>query len=145
MNWYYSLRVVDPVLLELLRGWGLKVPGEREALLEFNNSLSLCDGTVKSPVLRTFYSPVHKLDGTVKGAKIKACESLGMRRTVRYVAVTEDEAQRRDWTSNEVFFSAEVNEPGVRLFFGYFLIVHLAIDADMDDYLGFTSPNPTRF
>ncbi|MFZ0451679.1 MAG: hypothetical protein WAL98_20775 [Desulfatiglandaceae bacterium] len=48
-------------------------------------------------------------------------------------------------TSNEVISSAEVNEPGMRLFFGPFLIVHLAQDTDMDDYLGFMSPNPTRF
>jgi len=48
-------------------------------------------------------------------------------------------------TSNEVISSAEVNEPGARLFFRPFLIVHLATNADMDDYLGFTSPNPTRF
>jgi hypothetical protein len=47
--------------------------------------------------------------------------------------------------SNEVISSAEVNDPGVRLFFRPFLIVHLATNADMDDYLRFKSPNPTRF
>jgi hypothetical protein len=48
-------------------------------------------------------------------------------------------------TSNEVVSSAGVRETGVRLFFRPFLIVHLAPNTDMDDYLGFTSPNPTRF
>ncbi len=33
----------------------------------------------------------------------------------------------------------------MRLFFRPFLIVHLAPNTDMDGYLGFTSPNPTRF
>ncbi|MFZ0451273.1 MAG: hypothetical protein WAL98_18715 [Desulfatiglandaceae bacterium] len=33
----------------------------------------------------------------------------------------------------------------MRLFFGPFLIVPLAPNTDMDGYLGFTSPNPTRF
>jgi len=42
--------------------------------------------------------------------------------------------------SNEVVSSAGVKEPGVRLFFSPFLIVHLAPDTDMDDYLGFTPP-----
>ncbi len=33
----------------------------------------------------------------------------------------------------------------MRVFFGPFLMVHLAPNTDMDDYLGFTSPNPTSF
>ena len=37
----------------------------------------------------------HKSDGTVKSPRCKARESLGMRRTYQYAAVTEDEAQRR--------------------------------------------------
>ncbi|MFZ0450589.1 MAG: hypothetical protein WAL98_15225 [Desulfatiglandaceae bacterium] len=45
-------------------------------------------------------------------------------------------------TSNEVVSSAGVKEQGVRLFFRPFLIVHLALDADMDGYLGFTPPKP---
>jgi hypothetical protein len=43
------------------------------------------DGPVKS----------HKSDGTVKSSRCKARESLGMRRTYQYAAVTKDEAQRR--------------------------------------------------
>jgi len=43
------------------------------------------DGLVKS----------HKSDGTVKSSRCKARESLGMRRTYQYAAVTKDEAQRR--------------------------------------------------
>jgi len=45
-------------------------------------------------------------------------------------------------TSNEAVSSAGVREPGVTLFFRPFLIVHLAPNTDMDDYLGFTPPNP---
>jgi len=41
---------------------------------------------------------VIKLDGTVKSSKIKARESLGMKRTLKYASTTEDETQRRDWT-----------------------------------------------
>jgi len=48
-------------------------------------------------------------------------------------------------TSNEVVSSAGVKEQGVRVFFRPFLIVHLAPNSDMDDYLGFMSPNPTSF
>jgi len=48
-------------------------------------------------------------------------------------------------TSNEVVSSAGVKEQGVKVFFRPFLIVHLAPNTDMDGYLGFTSPNPTRF
>jgi hypothetical protein len=44
--------------------------------------------------------------------------------------------------SHFIYYS---QEPGVRVFFGPFLMVHLAPNTDMDDYLGFTSPNPTRF
>jgi len=36
----------------------------------------------------------HKSDGTVKSFRCKARESLGMRRTYQYAAVTKDEAQR---------------------------------------------------
>ena len=43
------------------------------------------DGLVKS----------HKSGGTVKSSRCKARESLGMRRTYQYAAVTKDEAQRR--------------------------------------------------
>jgi hypothetical protein len=43
----------------------------------------------------------HKLDGTVKSARCKAHESLGMRRTYKYVGMTEAEAQRRRWTFYE--------------------------------------------
>ena len=46
---------------------------------------SKLDGLVKS----------HKSDGTVKNSRCKACESLGMKRTYQYAAVTKDEAQRR--------------------------------------------------
>ena len=49
------------------------------------------DGLVKS----------HKSDGTVKSSRCKARESLGMRRTYQYAAVTKDEAQRRRWTFYE--------------------------------------------
>ncbi|MFZ0452079.1 MAG: hypothetical protein WAL98_22830 [Desulfatiglandaceae bacterium] len=45
-------------------------------------------------------------------------------------------------TSNEVVSPAGVKEPGVRVFFGPFLIVHLAPNTDMDGYLGFTPPKP---
>ncbi len=37
----------------------------------------------------------QKSDGTVKSSRCKARESLGMRRTYQYVAMTKDEAQRR--------------------------------------------------
>ena len=43
----------------------------------------------------------QKSDGTVKGSRCKARESLGMRRTYQYVAMTKDEAQRRRWTFYE--------------------------------------------
>jgi len=43
------------------------------------------DGLVKS----------HKSDGTVKSSRCKERESLEMRRTYQYAAVTKDEAQRR--------------------------------------------------
>ncbi len=43
-------------------------------------------------------------------------------------------------TSDEVVSSAEVNAPGVRLFFRPFLIVRLAPNTNMDGYLGFTPP-----
>jgi hypothetical protein len=39
----------------------------------------------------------QKSDGTVKSSRCKARESLGMRRTYQYVAMTKDEAQRRRW------------------------------------------------
>ena len=45
---------------------------------------SKVDGLVKS----------HRSDGTVKSSRCKARESLGMRRTYQYAAVTKDEAQR---------------------------------------------------
>jgi len=53
------------------------------------------DGLVKS----------HKSDGTVKSSRRKARESLGMRRTYQYAAVTKDEAQRRRW----IFYEAVSN------------------------------------
>jgi hypothetical protein len=43
-----------------------------------------------------------KLDGTVKSSRCKARESLGMRRTVKYVGMTKDEAQRSRWAFYEV-------------------------------------------
>jgi hypothetical protein len=43
----------------------------------------------------------QKSDGTVKSSRCKAHESLGMRRTYQYVAMTKDEAQRRRWTFYE--------------------------------------------
>jgi hypothetical protein len=43
----------------------------------------------------------HYLDGTVKSARCKARESLGMRRTYKYVGMTKDEAQRSRWTFYE--------------------------------------------
>ena len=43
----------------------------------------------------------HKLDGTVKSSRCKARESLGMRRTYKYVGMTKDEAQRSRWTFYE--------------------------------------------
>ncbi|MFZ0451100.1 MAG: hypothetical protein WAL98_17825 [Desulfatiglandaceae bacterium] len=45
-------------------------------------------------------------------------------------------------TSDEVVSFAGVREPGVRLFFRPFLIVHLAQNTDMDGYLGFMPPKP---
>ena len=41
------------------------------------------------------------MDGTVKGSRCKAGESLGMRRTYQYVTMTKDEAQRCRWTFYE--------------------------------------------
>jgi hypothetical protein len=43
----------------------------------------------------------HKGDGTVKSCRCKARESLGMRRTYRYAAMTKDEAQHSRWTFYE--------------------------------------------
>jgi hypothetical protein len=43
----------------------------------------------------------HNSDGTVKSSRCKAHESLGMRRTYQYAAVTKGEAQRRRWTFYE--------------------------------------------
>lgn len=43
-----------------------------------------CDALVKS----------RHLDGTVKSCRCKARESLGVRRKVKYVGMTNDEAQR---------------------------------------------------
>jgi len=45
---------------------------------------------------------IRTLDGTVKSSGCKARESLGMRHTYQYAAVTKDEAQRRRWTFYEV-------------------------------------------
>jgi hypothetical protein len=45
-----------------------------------------------------------KLDGTVKSARCKARESLGMRRTVKTVGMTKDEAQRPDGLNREAFY-----------------------------------------
>jgi len=56
---------------------------------------------IRFPLKLTHRKP-SDLDGTAKRSKIKARKSLGMRRTYRYVAMTKDEAQRRDWT----FFEA---------------------------------------
>ncbi|MFZ0450952.1 MAG: hypothetical protein WAL98_17075 [Desulfatiglandaceae bacterium] len=39
-------------------------------------------------------------------------------------------------------FNYYSQEPGVRLFFRPFLIVHLAPNTDMGDYLGLTPPKP---
>jgi hypothetical protein len=43
----------------------------------------------------------HQLNGTVKSSRCKARESLGMRRTYKYVGMTKDEAQRSRWTFYE--------------------------------------------
>ena len=40
-------------------------------------------------------------DGTVKSARCKAYESLGMKRTYKYVGMTKDKAQRSRWTFYE--------------------------------------------
>ncbi len=45
-------------------------------------------------------------------------------------------------TSNEVVSFPRAQEENLRVFFGCFLIVHLAPDADMDGYLRFTPPKP---
>ena len=60
----------------------------RNVFMKTNSDLCLwskLDGLVKS----------HKSDGTVKSSRCKARESLGMRRTYQYAAVTKNEAQRR--------------------------------------------------
>ena len=44
---------------------------------------------------------VMNIDGTVKSFRCKARESLGMKRTYQYSAMTKDEAQRRRWTFYE--------------------------------------------
>jgi endo-1,4-beta-mannosidase len=44
---------------------------------------------------------VINIDGTAKSFRCKARESLGMKRTYQYAAMTEDEAQRRRWTFYE--------------------------------------------
>jgi len=46
------------------------------------------------------------LDGTVKSSRCKAHESLGMRRTQKYVGMTKDEAQRCRWTFYEAVNTA---------------------------------------
>ncbi len=45
----------------------------------------------------------HYLDGTVKSSRCKARESLGMRRTKKYAAVTKDEAQSRRGGTDGLF------------------------------------------
>jgi hypothetical protein len=49
---------------------------------------------------------VINIDGTVKSFRCKARESLGMRRTYRYAAMTEDEAQSRPWRDRWTFYKA---------------------------------------
>ena len=41
---------------------------------------------------------IHKSDGTVKSARCKARESLGVRQTYKYVGMTKDKAQHNRWT-----------------------------------------------
>jgi len=43
-------------------------------------------------------------------------------------------------TSNEVVSFTGAQEESLRVFFGRFLIVHLAQGSDMDGYLGLTPP-----
>ncbi|MFZ0451005.1 MAG: hypothetical protein WAL98_17350 [Desulfatiglandaceae bacterium] len=43
-------------------------------------------------------------------------------------------------TFNEVALFTGAQEESLRVFFGHFLIVHLARGSDMDVYLGFTPP-----
>ena len=45
----------------------------------------------------------QKSDGTVKTSRCKARESLGMRRTYQYVAMTKDEAQSRHGGTDGLF------------------------------------------
>jgi len=45
-------------------------------------------------------------------------------------------------TSNEVVSFTGVQEESLRVFFGRFLIVHLAPNSDMDGYLGFNPLKP---
>jgi hypothetical protein len=68
-----------------MTGRALKDPAKK------NNNQFKVDEFVKS----------HKLDGTIKSSRCKARESLGMRRTYRYVGMTKDEAQRSRWTFYE--------------------------------------------
>jgi len=71
-NFFRSKRIILPCT----------VP--KKAMLEHSLWKVNTDGLVKS----------HKSDGTVKSSRCKARESLGMRRTYQYAAVTKDEAQR---------------------------------------------------
>jgi hypothetical protein len=43
-------------------------------------------------------------------------------------------------TSNAVVLFTGPQEENLKVFFGRFLIVHLAVNCDMDDYLGFRLP-----
>jgi len=45
-------------------------------------------------------------------------------------------------TSSEVILFIGAQEESLRLFFGHFLIVHLAPGSEMDGYLGFRPPKP---
>jgi hypothetical protein len=50
----------------------------------------------------------QKSEGTVKSSRCKARESLGMRRTYQYVAMTKDEAQSRHGGTDGLFTKPSV-------------------------------------
>jgi hypothetical protein len=74
------------------------------------NYPSSASGGLKTKLLaKQFFDKfikIHKLDGTVKSARCKARESLGLRRTVNTVGMTKDIAQHPDGLNRETFYEA---------------------------------------
>jgi len=62
------------------------------------------------------------------------------KKQLRYPFKRQSHRHAHGRTSNEVVWFTGAQEESLRVFFGHFLIVHLAWGFDMDVYLGFTPP-----